>query len=194
MDCEVSEWRVLGIDASPAATGIARPDGSLDTWTNKLKKGEPTAERLKLLHGKAAVLVTDHPIDLAVIEGFNYGLRRFGDVFGIGEAAGVIKLALAHANVPLITVSPAGRAMFATGLGNAAKAVVLADWKRITGVDFGKDDNQADAHVLREMGLHLLGQPTYQLSPERLRALEAVKKNEWNAKTLKAVKERGVLT
>jgi hypothetical protein len=58
-----------------------------------------------------------------------------------------------------VTVSPAARAKFATGKGDAPKATVIERWGQISGrgQDFGKDDNKADAHVLREIGLHLLG-------------------------------------
>lgn len=188
-------WRVLGIDASPSATGICRPDGGLETWKNALKRGEPTARRLifideqveRLLNELGRVYAFPH---LAVIEGYNYGLKKFGDVFGIGEAAGVVKLALGRADIPLVTVSPAARAKFATGKGNAPKATVLERWSRITGVDFGKDDNQADAHALREIGLHLLGTPTYDLAPPHLEALTLVRKNPWNAAVLTALEER----
>jgi Holliday junction resolvasome RuvABC endonuclease subunit len=193
------EWRVLGIDASPSATGICRPDGELETWKNALKRGEPTARRLvyindqvrSLLHlDEDSACTTDCGglIDLAVIEGYNYGLKKFGDVFGIGESAGVIKLALAWRAIPLVTVSPAARAKFATGKGNAPKATVLEQWSRITGVDFAGDDNKADAHVLREIGLHLLGTPTYDLAPAHLEALTLVRKNTWNAAVLNQLK------
>lgn len=190
------EWRVLGIDASPANTGICTPEGELATWKNALKKGEPTARRLILIDEQLRSLLGElmmngqGRIDLAVIEGYNYGLKKFGDVFGIGEAAGVIKLGLAWHSIPLVTVSPAARAKFATGKGNSAKAAVLDVWGRITGVDFGKDDNQADAHVLREMGLHLLGAPTYHLPPPHLEALTLVRKNPWNAAVLRDLKEQ----
>lgn len=186
----MSRYKVLGVDASPAGTGVARPDGSRDTWVNKLAKGSPTAARLLYLSEQTNALLDVYAVDLAVIEGYNYGLKKFGDVFGIGEAAGVIKLAIAQRGIPLVSVSPNGRAMFATGKGNAAKALVLSEWSRVTGIDFGGDHNQADAHVLREMGLHLVGQPTYDLSPERLRALTAVKQNAWNVAALKLAEER----
>lgn len=185
------EWRVLGIDASPASTGICAPDGDLETWKNTLKKGEPTGRRLEYIDNQIrSVLHEQGDIDLAVIEGYNYGLKKFGDVFGIGEAAGVIKLALAVKGIPVVTVSPNARAKFATGAGNANKARVLAEWGRITGIDFGKDDNQADAHALRELGLHLLGTPTYDLTRGHLEALTAVRKNPFNAAVLRELLER----
>lgn len=184
---------VLGIDASPSATGICRPDDQLETWKNALKRGEPTGRRLLFIADQMERLLNELGAiyqlpDLAVIEGYNYGLKKFGDVFGIGEAAGIIKLGLWGADIPLVTVSPAARAKFATGKGNAPKATVVERWSQITGVEFG-DDNQCDAHVLREIGLHLLGEPTYDLSPPHLEALTLVKKNEWNAATLAGVKE-----
>jgi Holliday junction resolvasome RuvABC endonuclease subunit len=185
-------WRVLGIDASPSATGICRPDGEVDTWKNALKKGEPTARRLVYIEEQILALLDEYDVDLAVIEGYNYGLKKFGDVFGIGEAAGVIKLALGRACIPLVTVSPAARAKFATGKGDAPKATVIERWSQISGrgQDFGKDDNKADAHVLREIGLHLLGAPTYDLAPPHLEALTLVRKNAWNAAVLNELKGR----
>jgi Holliday junction resolvasome RuvABC endonuclease subunit len=186
----MSGWRVLGVDASPAGTGIARPDGGHETWINKLKAKEPTGARLTFLYDHATALLDEHRVDLVVIEAYNYGLKKFGDVFGIGEAAGVIKLAIAQRGIPLVSVSPGGRAKFATGTGRGNKDLVLSEWSRITGVDFAGDHNQADASVLRELGMHLLGEPTYQLSSDRLLALTAVKKNPWNAAALKLTKER----
>jgi Holliday junction resolvasome RuvABC endonuclease subunit len=153
---------VIGIDPSLTATGWADADGNTGTT------GGEGDGRLQWIFRIPRHLIAD----LAVVE----DLPTHGMGAGkTGMAQGVVRLALIQAHVPYILVAPATVKKFITGRGNATKADIrMAIYQRV-GLDF-PDDNQADAWVLRQIGLHLLHEAdAIPLPKTHLLALDKVK-------------------
>lgn len=172
--------KIIGIDASPAATGLAFSDGSMYTLKNNLPKYNPvhlTGPRLLFIHRRVNELLDAQHPDVAVLEGYNYGLKKFGRVFEIGEAAGVIKLALELRGIPLIGVAPGARAKYGSGSGKSNKAAVIAAWSRLTGLEF-TDDNQCDAHILLNIGHALVDSPLVSVPTLNRAALTEIREGQ----------------
>lgn len=169
---------IIGVDPSPTASGIAYPDGATDVLRlpDLKEAGHHTGDRLAEVFRRFSRDLDEHRPDLMVIETYNVGMKKFGHVFQIGEVGGVFRLAAALAGVPMVGVTPAARAQFGAGNGNAAKKVVVTTWSGLTGLTFA-DDNACDAHILREMGYWLVGGSgaVSQLPPKHTAALTKVK-------------------
>lgn len=149
-----SEGRVIGIDPSLTATGVAYRDGSLGTIKTRSKDKD---RRLTVIHSELEFAVSLAGEDsIAVIE----DLPKHAMAAGItGMVQGVTRLVLNEFNTPYVSIPPATLKKFATGKGNADKALMRAKWLEYTGKD-NADDNQVDAAFLREIGLVLTGQPS----------------------------------
>jgi Holliday junction resolvasome RuvABC endonuclease subunit len=90
-----------------------------------------------------------------------------------GMVQGVIRLALMERSIQYRAVAPAVVKKYICGRGNATKADIrLAIFQR-TGLDI-RDDNQADAFVLRHIGLHLAGVPQLQLPKAHTECLSKI--------------------
>lgn len=171
---------VIGIDPSLTATGIARPGGSTTTIRTHADGGPA---RLRNIYDGVLDIIAEHrinelsvdwfpspahdaeDIDLAVVE----DLPTHGHSAGkLGQAHGVVRLALVVAEVPFVTVPPATLKKFATGSGVATKADMRIELYRRTELDL-RDDNQVDAWWLRALGAELLGEPVIDL-PKHYRA------------------------
>jgi crossover junction endodeoxyribonuclease RuvC len=75
--------------------------------------------------------------------------------------------------VQVAVVSPASRAKYATGKGNAGKDVVMREVARRF-PDFAGGEDEADALVLRAMGMDHLGYPMAPMPQTHRDALAAV--------------------
>lgn len=159
--------RVIGIDPSLAATGVATSDGELHTIKTKTAWGE--AERHLTIYREFNLLVVTKPEvpTLAVIEDLPANAMSAGLT---GRAQGILRLSLAQRGIPYVAIPPATLKKFATGKGNARKPVMRQAWLEFTGED-NKDDNQVDAAWLRQIGLHLTGE-SVNLPPEQLAAVD----------------------
>lgn len=143
--------RVLGLDLSITATGVALPSG--DTYTlAPTTTGD--ARLVEIRDHLAEHLIQVRRPDLAVLEDLPVHARAAGIT---GMVHGVVRALLADHHIPYALISPATLKAFATGRGNATKADMrMALYKR-GGLDIA-DDNQVDAWWLREAGLvHLSG-------------------------------------
>lgn len=169
----MSTTRVLGLDLSLTSTGIAHPDGTLETL--KPPDNIRGCGRLELLRNtirSRALVPRPH---LVAVEG--YAHARPNQAHQIGELGGVIRLTLFEAGIDYIDVPPATLKKLATGRGNATKPDMrMALYKR-TGIDVS-DDNQVDAAWLRILGLTLLGHPEIALPATQLDALNKIKRPE----------------
>lgn len=167
--------RVVGLDLSLTATGVAYSDGSAATFRTQARGCARLAwvrEEVTSAVGCDVVGCHDHPA-LVVMEGYSYASAN--QAHQVGELGGVIRLALHEAGVPFVVVAPAALKKYATGKGNANKAAMLqAAWQRL-GYE-GTDDNEADALWLRAMGLDALGFPVCSMPVENRKALLKV---EW---------------
>lgn len=155
---------VIGVDPSLSATGVAIDDHQ--TFTVATNAGD--LDRLIKIHDTVLQAAATPGVQLAVIEDLPTHAKGAGLT---GMAQGVIRLALRRVHVPMLTVPAATLKVFATGKGNATKADMRMALYQRTGRDI-RDDNQCDAIFLRELGLHLLGQPTFDLPKTHTRALD----------------------
>lgn len=146
--------RVLGLDLSITAPGVARSDGS--TYTIRVR--QPGDWRLMEIEADVAQVLKEG-VDLAVIEDLPTHAKSAGIT---GMVHGAIRLLLMTESVPYVVITPATLKAYATGKGNADKtAMAMAAYKR-AGREFG-DDNQCDAWWLRGAGLDWLGHPEFPL-------------------------------
>ncbi|MBV9869445.1 MAG: crossover junction endodeoxyribonuclease RuvC [Frankiaceae bacterium] len=176
--------RVIGIDSSLTATGLARIDyGGQNIWTidtATVGAPKPTADKSKRAMARRVNALLDQiegaldaSVDLMAMEGLAYGAK--GDsawvlpwIFGR-----VIELAEKH-DKPLIIVATSARAKYATGNGRADKDTVLAAAiKRWPEADIA-NNNEADATIVGVVGMHYLGHPLGEPTKFQLDVLEKV--------------------
>lgn len=155
--------RIVGLDLSLTSTGIAVIEGGIVT-THRVRstgrKGASTEQTARRIHSLTMEIAnhTGRSSDpaLVVIEA-----PSFGSVHGAQHERGGLWWAVAMVCVaqawPIATVSPQGRARYATGRGNAGKDEVLAAAiKRWPDVDISGND-VADAVIIASMGARHLG-------------------------------------
>lgn len=152
--------RVLGLDLSITAPGIALPDGTTRTVKTNSKAGD---RRLQHIVDEVGLALGEGPdgvgdgVDLVVIEDLPTHAKSAGIT---GMVHGAVRLRLIDFGTPYVLVTPATLKAYATGRGNADKtAMAVAALKR-TGREFA-DDNQCDAAWLRWAGLDALGHPEF---------------------------------
>lgn len=159
--------RVVGLDLSMGAAGLADPDG----WTKTIKPKLTGDERLV----EIAFAVTERVLDarLAVLEEAPPGLKGPA-IKAIHMVHGAVRHQLVVIGLRYITVNPTTLKLFATGKPSATKAdMALALYKR-AGLELA-DDNQTDAWWLRAAGLELLGEPVVDLPAVQVAALDKVR-------------------
>lgn len=149
--------RVVGLDLSLSATGIATASGELVTVrsTPDLDTIAARCERLVQLLG--AILEHVQGDDVVVLEGPAYSQQAQAGVHLRAGLWWTVAGALAPTN-ELIEVSPSALKKFATGRGNATKPDMRMALYQRADLDV-RDDNQVDAWWLRQLGLHLLDSP-----------------------------------
>jgi hypothetical protein len=154
--------RVVGVDLSLTSTGIAgqgwhhliASDGRIDaTWEDRA---------LRIERVMADVRDYTDPAEFVVIEGPSYG----SSTPGAWDRAGLwwkVITRLDRLDQPYAVVSPAARALYATGKGNGSKGLVLEHVAKRYGHvwtdGFDGSHDLADAAVLCAMGYHAAGQP-----------------------------------
>lgn len=144
--------KVLGLDVALNKTGVASGSGEL--WTSQGGSGDGRLVRL-YEDVQAEVWRTD----LAVVEDLPMRAHSAGL---LGQAHGVVRMALYEAGVPYVLVVPSTLKKYATGSGNANKEAMLAAVPIEHADRFADltDDNQVDAYWLREIGVAKLeGRP-----------------------------------
>jgi Holliday junction resolvasome RuvABC endonuclease subunit len=164
--------RVIGLDLSLTCTGVAGIG-----WTETIKPPAKLRGPERLDHIMTGVHEFTRNADLVVVEGPSYGNQGQQRQSGHHERAGLWWL-VAHAlwrwEVPYAVASPASRAKYATGRGNAAKADVIREVTRRFPWFVGGED-EADAAVLAAMGADHLGVPMATMPATHRAALDAVK-------------------
>lgn len=180
----LSAPRVIGIDLSLTATGIADSAGTaLRTHTiHSTPSGRTvSAQRDRLRH-----IVTEiadhistqgrHPA-LVLIEGPSYGSRGAGtwDRGGLWwlTVDQILGRGIDARRHPLAVVPPAVLKKYAAGRGNATKADMRVALNNRAGLDI-RDDDQVDAWFLCAMGLDYLGHPPVELPKTHRVALDKV--------------------
>jgi Holliday junction resolvasome RuvABC endonuclease subunit len=169
---------VVGLDPSLTAFGIAGPYALRTLKTPPASGLVARRERLRSLVRAVTLEVAEAAgvgPALVVIEAPSLGQQRQA---GTAERVGLWWLlvdALLEVGHLVVEVAPASRAKYATGKGNAGKTAVASAAAHRYGVVGGfADDNQADAFVLRAMGLHQLGRPLAAVPKAHAAALEVI--------------------
>ena len=166
----MSTPRVLGLDLSITATGVAMPDGQLDT----LRPSTVGDYRLDEIAQAVGILAAG--VDVVAIE---EGLVKSFASFKLGMVHGAVRRRLIVAGIPYALVAPATLKKYATGSGGSgvSKADMrMALYKRAE-ID-ERDDNRVDAWWLRAAALDAYGYPIVEMP--RLN-VEALGKVEWPA-------------
>lgn len=179
--------RILGIDSSLTATGLARIDigpGYTDRWEAVIATGtaaapRPTKDKSKLAMVRrvnalmAQIESAFEGVDAVGIEGLAYGAR--------GEASWVLpwvwgrclELCEKH-GVPLTVVATSARAKFAVGKGNAPKDAVLLAASRLWPEVELADNNEADALIVGAAVAQQIGKPILPVTQYRLDVVAAL--------------------
>lgn len=173
---------VAGLDLSLTSTGLALVDEGKLTSVARIATTGTKADtlldrrrRMVLIQRQVEDFLRLGYPDLAVVESPSYG-SKFGsphDRSGLWWR--VVELLMSW-GIPVATVVPQGRAMYATGNGASKKPAVLAAVKaRYLDVDWpkgGKHDDVADAILLASMGARWMGYPIEELPATHTRALD----------------------
>lgn len=143
--------RILGIDPGTATVGygvVEERDGNVavvdyGVITTKPKDGD-TARRLQIIFDELNKLLTLHRPDAAAIEELFFG-RNITTAISVGQARGVLLLALANAGIPVAEYSPPKIKEAVSGYGKASKQQVQFMVQNILGLDeIPKPDDAAD--------------------------------------------------
>ena len=193
--------RIIGLDLSLTATGIATIDGdTIDVSTVRssgakdaslsdrasrinrlvdqivaLSMPESRSSRIWRETGRRLGVVVGAPRpDLVVIEqpAFSRTTGHHHDRSGLWWQT---VTTLLEYGVPVVEVTPSGLKKYATGKGNADKdTVLLAVARRFPDVEI-RNNNEADALVLAAMGADHLGCPIGDMPAVNRAALDAVR-------------------
>jgi Holliday junction resolvasome RuvABC endonuclease subunit len=164
MDRAMTTPRVLALDLSLTATGVAHPDGQLTTIAPNPSHGDG---RLATIRTNVRAIITATQPTLVALEG---PVTRSQAATTIGMVHGAVRVELLDLTVPYLIAPPAAIKTYATGKGNATKPDMrMALYKR-TGHDVN-DNNQVDAAWLRLLALDLAGHPELDLPQTHRRAL-----------------------
>ncbi len=165
---------ILALDPSLNSTGWALSGGALGT----IQSGERGMVRLhRILQEVEALVIGEPGVDLVVMEGYSYASRGSA-IVSIGELGGVLRYHLWRWGMPTVEISPAARAKYATGKGNARKEQVLVEAVKRLGYT-GHSTDEADAAWLLAMALDHYGLPGAVVMPAAHR--EALRKVAWPA-------------
>lgn len=121
--------RILGLDPGTASTGygiIDHIDGRLqvvDYGVIRTPAGESASTRLQVIYNELNDLIERYHPDSAGVEELFFG-RNITTAISVGQARGVLLLALANANIPVGEYSPPKIKESVTGYGKAEKAQV----------------------------------------------------------------------
>ena len=158
---------IIGLDLSLTSTGVATERGTL-TIKTKLKG----VERLHAIWEEVWGHIAGFQNPYVVIEGYAFQ-KQGSHCHAQGELGGVVRHGLFLRQTPFVEVPPTVRSLFATGRGNAGKAEVVSNVTARSGLIFSSDD-EADAWVLREMGMQHFEQSDLGWPAKNMTALEKV--------------------
>ncbi|WP_181360813.1 hypothetical protein [Streptomyces sp. S1D4-14] len=163
--------RIIGLDLSMSATGVAFPDNT----TAVIKpRGQGYARLLSIEDRIGAALRIGRP-QLAVVEDIRAGLK--------GDAAKVIPMVHAAAllpllryGIPFVLVNASTLKLYATGYGASDKAAMAVAAFTYAGREFtgDKGGDQCDAWWLRAAGHAAYGEPVVRVPEANMDALRGV--------------------
>ena len=157
--------KILGLDLSITATGVADHDGG----TSTIKPATAGDRRLVTIRDAVGLVVGG--CDLVAIE--ELPPIRAHALGILGMVHGVVRSALIMWRIPYVLIPPGNLKKYATGKGSATKPDMRMALFQRAGLDL-RDDNQVDAWWLRAMALDHYGQPTVALPKIHRDALNKV--------------------
>ncbi|HCB49420.1 MAG TPA: crossover junction endodeoxyribonuclease RuvC [Chloroflexi bacterium] len=143
--------RILGLDPGTAIVGygiVEERAGEVALVTYGALKTAPndgdTARRLQLIYQGINELLAEFEPDAAAVEQLFFG-RNITSAINVGQARGVLLLALANAGIPVAEYSPPKIKEAVSGYGNASKEQVQFMVQNLLGLDeVPKPDDAAD--------------------------------------------------
>jgi crossover junction endodeoxyribonuclease RuvC len=143
--------RILGLDPGTAIVGygiVEERAGEVALVTYGALKTTPkdgdTAHRLQLIYRGMNELLAEFSPDSAAVEQLFFG-RNITTAINVGQARGVLLLALANAGIPVAEYSPPKIKEAVSGYGNASKEQVQFMVKNLLGLEeIPKPDDAAD--------------------------------------------------
>ena len=142
--------RIIGIDPGTATTGFGVVDHDrgrfkfIDAGVIVTPPGMPMPDRLKLLHEELSQVIADNHPDEASVE-LLYFSTNVTTAISVGQARGVILLALAEAGLVPAEYTPMQIKQAVTGYGGAKKPQIQEMVKTLLGLHtIPKPDDAAD--------------------------------------------------
>ena len=132
----MSPVRIIGIDPGSRVTGYGciRSEGNrlrlIDCGVIRANPRAPLPERLQVLHRSLADLLERHRPEVAAIEDV-FHARNAKAAFQLGQARGVLLLALAGAGLPIHEFAPTAVKKAVVGYGRADKGQVATMVQRL---------------------------------------------------------------
>lgn len=152
--------RVLGIDPGTALTGYAvvEEEGStlalITLGVLETEAGTPLPQRLQTIYRGLRELVTTHVPTAAAVEALFFS-RNVRTAMAVGQARGVVLLALADAGLPIAEYTPLEVKQSITGYGGADKHQVQEMVRMLLHLPtIPRPDDAADAVAIAICGLH----------------------------------------
>jgi len=152
--------RVLGIDPGTASTGyglVEEVDGepkALAFGVIKTRAGHPPSQRLQKIHQNLTELIRQWQPTVAAVEElfFSSNVRT---AMAVGQARGVVLLALADAGLEAAEYTPSAIKKAITGYGKADKAQMQEMVRILLGLgEVPRPDDAADALAVAICHLH----------------------------------------
>ena len=152
---------VLGIDPGTAATGygvIERSNGTLRAVDHGCLDTPPSLampQRLRAIHAFVADLIETHDPTVLAVERL-YFSRNAQTALAVGQARGVVLLAAAQREVPVIEATPNEVKRAVAGYGAAEKGQVARMVQIVAGMaDVPEPDDAADALAIAIWGANV---------------------------------------
>ncbi|MDX9953293.1 MAG: crossover junction endodeoxyribonuclease RuvC [Anaerolineae bacterium] len=152
--------RTLGIDPGTAITGYAiiEEDGAalrlVTLGAIETPAKTPMPQRLQTIYTMVSMLIHEHAPDAAAVEELFFS-RNVTTAISVGQARGVVLLALAEAGLPTAEYTPLQVKQAVTGYGNAGKRQVQEMVKVLLNLtEIPRPDDAADAAAVAICHLH----------------------------------------
>jgi len=156
--------RMIGIDPGLATTGFAIIERAeqpvnryraVDYGVIRTASGRPTGARLKHIFDRLGELLKAYRPSAAAVEKVYFG-KNVKTAMQVGEARGVMLLALGEWNIPIYDVTPSEVKNNVVGSGKADKKQVQTMVKRIFNLDeIPRPPDAADALAIAVTGMRL---------------------------------------
>lgn len=170
----------IGLDLSLVRSGTVILN-SKEVLHHGIIKSKPSGKsfldelyRIRNIAEEIECLLPDHDIDIAIIENLAFGVRNSVALTQLSGLSFFVKSFLADREIPFVMVAPTSLKKYATGSGKGDKdMLMMAVYKNYGFESF--DNNEADAYVLAQIGLSLLGEETRPLTIPQKEVIDLLK-------------------